>query len=350
MTGDDPEGIRNARRRFFDRGQLPADQLNHAILRSWMRCAETGLDPHAAPTIEPLTSGELKDAMARHDRLRRLARPELDALNQEARETGAVVLLTTAEGLVLDTVGDAGFAGRAAEVALQPGAAWSEASAGTNAIGTALAERRAVSVHGDEHFFEAHQGLSCATAPILDPRGVAVGALDLSCPASLRPVHALGLVRLAAEQIERRLFEDSIGAFTVLRLHSDPALLDSERAGALLFDGERLVGANRRGLSLVSRGWESLDAVRFEDLFAAELDRLPDRVEIVGHDGSRLQARVQRPGEPASASPAPAATLEEAETQAIRAALAAAGGNVSKAARQLGVHRSTLYRRFLGER
>lgn len=348
MTGETPPTLRAARDRFFGRGQIPADQVNHAILRSWMRCAEQGLDAAATPTIESLSARELKDACERHDLLRRLGRPELDALNLEARETGAVVLLTNADGLVLDSVGDAAFAGRAAEMALRPGVAWSETSAGTNAIGTALAERRAVSVHGGEHFYESHQALSCASAPILDPRGVAVGALDLSCPASLRPTHALGLVRMAAEQIEGRLFDHAVAAMTVVRFHSDQALLEGGRGGALVFDGDRLVGANRRGLTLVGRGWDCLDETRFEDLFAAELDRLPERVEMVSLDGVRFQARVQRPqGRPTGDGPA-ATTLEEAETRAMQAALAASGGNVSKAARSLGVHRSTLYRRALG--
>src|SRR3989338_7477405 len=120
MTGETPAIIRTARDRFFGRGQLHADQVNHAILRSWMRCTDQGLDAGAAPTIEPLTAGELKDACERHDLLRRLGRPELDALNLEARETGAVVLLTNADGLVLDTVGDAAFRSEEHTSELQP--------------------------------------------------------------------------------------------------------------------------------------------------------------------------------------------------------------------------------------
>ncbi|RBL86520.1 hypothetical protein DDE05_09785, partial [Streptomyces cavourensis] len=42
---------------------------------------------------------------------------------------------------------------------------------------------------------------------------------------------------------------------------------------------------------------------------------------------------------------APAASLQAIADDAIRAALAAHAGNVSAAARALGVHRSTLYRR-----
>jgi len=151
---------------------------------------------------------------------------------------------------------------------------------------------------------------------------------------------------MAAEQIESRLFDHAVTAMTVVRFHSDRALLDGGRGGALVFDGDRLVGANRRGLALVGRGWDCLDETRFEDLFAADLERLPERVEMVSLDGVRFQALVQRPG--SAASPATDATLEEAETRAMQAALAACGGNVSEAARRLGVHRSTLYRRVLG--
>jgi transcriptional regulator of acetoin/glycerol metabolism len=50
-------------------------------------------------------------------------------------------------------------------------------------------------------------------------------------------------------------------------------------------------------------------------------------------------------------APAPAEappTLQALETDAIRRAVAAAGGNVSLAARQLGVARNTVYRRLKG--
>ena len=44
----------------------------------------------------------------------------------------------------------ADFASRAAQVALRPGVQWSEDGTGTNAIGTALYERRPIEVHGNE--------------------------------------------------------------------------------------------------------------------------------------------------------------------------------------------------------
>ncbi|MDT9166048.1 hypothetical protein RSW31_26550, partial [Escherichia coli] len=44
-----------------------------------------------------------------------------------ARAADSIVILTDPSGLVLDTVGSADFAVRAAKVALRPGVSWSEA-------------------------------------------------------------------------------------------------------------------------------------------------------------------------------------------------------------------------------
>jgi hypothetical protein len=45
------------------------------------------------------------------------------------------------------------------------GALWSEAGAGTNAIGTVLATDHAVQVHAAEHFSEVVHGWTCSAVP-----------------------------------------------------------------------------------------------------------------------------------------------------------------------------------------
>ncbi|MBU3889206.1 GAF domain-containing protein [Methylosinus sporium] len=353
-----------AREKFFGRGELPTVELKQPILRSWLRCAELGLDVAKPPRAAALERTELQTFLARHERLRRLCRPELDALNAEAHETGAVVILADAQGVIVDAVGDIGFAAQATEISLRPGAHWSEAAAGTNAIGAALAERRAVAVHGGEHFFESHAILSGAAAPIVDPRGVVVGALALSANAGVHRVHALGLVRFAVEQIEHRFFGgNAFSAATVLRFHTDPAVVGAPREGLLAFDDDkRLIAANRRGLSFVQRDWSALDCVSFDELFEP-LRAAPQMAEIIGSDGRRYYGLANTPSscrarptdcplelhdicfEPLSARLAEH-RLRDAELSAMRAALDACDGNFSKAARVLGVHRSTLYRRL----
>ncbi|MDD3764028.1 MAG: sigma-54-dependent Fis family transcriptional regulator [Nevskiales bacterium] len=281
-----------ARRRFFEDGRTPRGLVPDTILRSWMRCASQGLEAARGPRVEMLSAAELRRACERNERLRRLCRPELEALHADARDTGSVVILTDADGLVLDTVGDTEFAGRAAQVALRPGVAWGEASTGTNAIGTALVERRPMAVRGAEHFFVPHRILSCYAAPILDPQGQLAGALDLSGHAAISHVHALGMVRLAVDQIERRLFEDLSRDHDVVRVHRDPALLGTACEGILVFDDYRLVAANRHGLALFGLEWNDLGGIRYNELFSTSLAALRDGVKPVGLRGQRLHGRL----------------------------------------------------------
>ncbi|MBN9017867.1 MAG: sigma-54-dependent Fis family transcriptional regulator [Rhizobiales bacterium] len=259
--------VQAARRRFFDEGGMPDGLVAEPILRSWQRCTTQGLDVGARPHVEPVSAAALKDLHEQNERLRRITRPEMTALRAEARLTDSVVILTDANGLVLDMVGNAEFAGRASRVALRPGVPWNEDAIGTNAIGTALVERRPISVHGGEHFFEPHRILTCAAAPIMDPRGGLAGVLDMSGHASVRHVHALGLVRLAVEQIEHRLLERSFEGHRILRFQSEAELIGTASEAVLVFEEDRLVAANRRGLRLLKLGWDALDTTRIGELF-----------------------------------------------------------------------------------
>jgi sigma-54 dependent transcriptional regulator, acetoin dehydrogenase operon transcriptional activator AcoR len=361
----DRQSIITARKQFFAGKTLPVDSVSHAILRSWIRCAEMGMDERRAPTIEPPTAMELKQLQDRYETLRRISRPELDALYGEARELSGIVVLSNARGEVLDAVGDAHFASRAGQLALRPGVRWSEDGTGTNAIGTALTERRAVAVNGPEHYFQDHDTLNCAATPILDPRGAILGMLDISIPAQPQASHMLGLVRLAVEQIEHRLFRSGFEGCQTLRFQSDPNLLGAAREGILVIRDGIVVGANRRGLSLIGRGYDGIDEMRVDDIFADQ--RLPEGPQgrVVTQDGREFFAVLDSDGtgsdlgavqlrETVTSIPSTlegsasvsAQSLEAVELALMRSTLAAHGGNISAAARVLGVHRSTLYRRL----
>ncbi|WP_255646612.1 sigma-54-dependent Fis family transcriptional regulator [Inquilinus sp. Marseille-Q2685] len=259
--------VLTARRHFIDGGVPPGDMVPAPILRSWERCATLGLEMRSRPRIEPLTAQDMRSLHERCEALRRICRPEIEALHADAQATDSIVILTDADGLVIDTVGSADFAEQAARVALRPGVPWREDATGTNAIGTALIERRPIAVHGAEHFFEMHRILSCAAMPILDPHGRLVGALDLSGHAAGDHRHALGLVRLAVDQIEHRLFEHGFEDHEVIRIHRDPALLGTAREGILAFADRRLVAANRTGLEQLGLDWQALGVRRFEEIF-----------------------------------------------------------------------------------
>lgn len=290
------QSILAARRRFFDEGALPDGLVAAPILRSWQRCASHGLDILRGPLVEPIPSQELRALHERNERLRRLTRPEIESLRADAKLTHSAVILTDASGFVLDMVGHTGFAERAAEVALSPGMPWNEAATGTNAIGAALIEKRSIAVHGAEHFFEPHRILACAAAPIVDPRGILTGVLDMSGNAAIRHVHALGLVRLAVEQIEHRAFDHGFAHCTVLRFHQDGALVGTPKEGILVFEGERLVAANRHALRLTNIDWSMLDNLRVDELFE-KIEPSTDIRKLPAREGKAFFGRVIAPAQ-----------------------------------------------------
>ncbi|WP_271202025.1 sigma-54-dependent Fis family transcriptional regulator [Methylopila turkensis] len=341
MESDAPRAdVLAARHAFFGRRATPSGLVPPAILKSWQRCAERGFDSHHGPLIEPEPMERLKEHRERNERLLRASRPELAALRREARDSGAIAILTDAAGVVLDAAGDAGFAGKAAGVALRPGVAWSEAATGTNAIGAALLERRSIEVRGAEHYFEPHRILTCAATPIFDPYGALLGAIDLSGPAAAPPAHALELTRLAVDQIERRMFEESLADAEVIRLHADPALLGTAQEGLLAFRGSRLVAANRHALRLLGIDWYALGARSFRDLFDGAPQRFDQVSRLRSREGVELHARLRPSPKPvggvtldAPPKPAPAATLEPARPEEGPAFDAVTRADLARAAR-----------------
>jgi transcriptional regulator of acetoin/glycerol metabolism len=288
--------LTQARLLFNQQGAVPGGLVAEPILRSWRRCADLGFDMRGVRRAELMTQGELREAQQRNEALRRLSEPAISLLRREAGGNGGLVILSDAQGLVLDTDGDTGFAQRASRVALMPGAPWDEAAAGTNAIGTALVEGRPIAVHGAEHYFEPNRILTCAAVPITDSEGRTVGVLDLSSPArDLRP-DVLELVRAAVDLIEHRLFEQAYEQHAVLRLHVDHSGLGAPGEGLLAFQGDLLIGANRRALQALGLAPTALGVYRYGDVFDGDIERCPDAAgRVQARSGAVYHARLRWP-------------------------------------------------------
>ena len=309
MTGRPPAATADlglARREFFERGGLPVGRVTETILQSWRRCQRLGLASERLPSIEPVPQAQLREMRERHETLWRLARAELDALAADAASSGSIVILTDEDGWILDAEGHPQFLDKAGRVALMPGTCWNENRIGTNAIGTAIVERRSVEVRGGEHYLAPHRVLNCSSVPVHDPYGRVVGVLDISGDAAVPPVHALGLARHAVATIEHRYFDLGLAGCELLRLHRDPGLLGSAREGLLAFRQGRLVAANEAGLRLFGLARGELGKIEFGALFDDKLTRLRDDGVLLDRHGLALYGRVQ---EGTNAAPRPARIL-----------------------------------------
>ena len=298
--------LSQARRAFFERGNAPGVDVPKTILQSWQRCRRLGLPAETSPSIEPIPVARLREMRERNERLWRLARAELDSLSSDADASGSIVVLTDDTGWVLDAAGHPQFLDRAGRVSLLPGTCWNEAQVGTNAIGTAIVERRPVEVRGSEHYRATHGILTCNATPIHDPYGHLVGVLDITGDSRAQHLHALGLVRMAVANIEHRYFDDGIDGCELLRLHRDPALLGSAREGLLAFRAGKLVAANQAGLMLLDLQRDDLGRATYESLFDDALSLLRRDGVLRDRFGRALFGRVDEGVQPKrSVAPAP---------------------------------------------
>lgn len=389
----------------------------HVVADSHERCRALGLRAEQLPDLTLLERADLRIAQERNRRLCEQAMPVLELLWEQLAHTHSIVGLTDSQGTVLHVLGDAGFLDRAQRVALVPGAVWSEASKGTNAVGTALMNEDATLVHGAEHYLRANHFLTCSAAPIFDHTGSMIGVIDVSGEQRSYHPHTLALARMSARLIENQWFADRFRHRLKLHVHAQPAGLGTVQEGVIALDADgRILGANRCALELLGRNAVTLRHESVEMIFGVSLARMIDHARLAGDAPMALalvppsrggaawrpaaaplaaagEARAgaasamrdlaaavsatrvlyvkvsldapalvhapvpvqglgsvetPAPAVPVAAAPPQAATLRERELAAIAEAVAAAGGNMARAARMLGIGRSTLYRKWRG--
>ena len=290
------ERLQQARHLFFDQGDLPEGLVDPLIVRSWERCRRFGIgETSMTPTTNAMDRIALKTEQERNRFLLAQGRPIMEHVFEQIRESGSMVILADANGLLLETVGDADFVNRADRVALAAGASWDENLRGTNAIGTALSEEAPVAVLGAEHFLEHNSFLTCCASPIFGPDGRLLGVLDISGDYRSQQHHTLGLARLSSSIIEKRLFESVHARDILVCFHSRADYLGSPKEGiaAVSPDGQ-VLAMNRAGTAIL--GIRQVDAVRrdFSMVFENNLSSLVDRIR----NGSLTTCEINIGGKP----------------------------------------------------
>ncbi|NVO04805.1 MAG: sigma-54-dependent Fis family transcriptional regulator [Rhodoferax sp.] len=318
-----------ARQHLLEHGRLPESGLLPVVARSWERSLAAGLAPGQALRNEAHSSASaLRQTLQHNHSLLAHARPVMEFLAEQLRHSQSVVVLADPQGTLIHTLGDALFLDQAQRVALRSGASWREEHRGTNAIGTALAEKQGVEIHGSEHFLQGHSFLTCAAAPILSGQGQLLGILDVSGDQRQGHPHTLGLVNTAACMIENQLLLDDSKRLLRLHLHAQPEGLGSVAEGiAVLSESGVIVGANRAALSLLQlhanelgrSHWSSVADVRLEALLAGALRGAPQTLTVRQRNGRLLFVRAQ-PGEAVTPRPAHVAPVQT--VQPVQDALA----------------------------
>jgi signal transduction histidine kinase len=189
---------------YLSGGRL--DGVRSPIGESWRRSQAAGFDPTAshAPTL--VEHHDVEERWGAHP-LAVAAPLILRWLGPFAGESDQLIVVSDADGMLLWEQGDIRVRSAAADAMnFVEGALWSEAGAGTNAIGTALAADHVVQVHAAEHLSEVVQGWTCAAVPVHDPvDGRLLGVIDLTGRADQAHPRSVAAVLGAARAVEAEL-------------------------------------------------------------------------------------------------------------------------------------------------
>jgi transcriptional regulator of acetoin/glycerol metabolism len=277
QTGDKPVTQRSA--------TPPVAGRPDVIAQAHARSLRLGLRESETPDFHPLRRPVLRDLVDSNHSLYAHALPVMETLHAQIVDTESMVLLTDSNGVILHSLGDSDFIEKANRVALCTGVSWAEADRGTNAIGTALVDGQPTVVHADEHFLHANRILTCSCAPIADPFGRTIGALDVSGDTRGFHKHTLALVRMSVQIIENQLFANQFADAIRIRFHARAEFIGTLFEGLAAFapDGTFL-SANRSGLFQLGHPLSTLQQQSFAELFGMPFPAL-------------LQHTMRKPGE-----------------------------------------------------
>lgn len=252
------------------------------IRSSWSRCVhEHNLDPTRMQEAIILPSNQLREHQDRMGDFLHIARYGLETLYQQVMGMGYCVLLTDANGITVDFIGDIQLDSNLRKAGLYLGSDWSEKSAGTCGVGTCIQSGHALTVHLDDHFDSTHIPLSCTSAPVFDNCGNLNAVLDVSQLSTVLPKEsqklAMQLVTLYAGYIENSNFMHQFRKEIILKLGNAPQFLDVNPDYLIALDETgRVIGHNRSSQTLFDlfhRGVR-LIGMHFDDIFDAPFERV----------------------------------------------------------------------------
>ncbi|ATY85544.1 sigma-54-dependent Fis family transcriptional regulator [Kyrpidia spormannii] len=189
-------------KRFVREGTLDAHRVSRDVSESWVRSRRYGVDPYRDRGDIVLEPEDLELQRHKYADVIREVESLVHKIHGLLMEQRMVALFCDADGRILSEIGHPDTLRRAREIQFVPGADWSEAAVGTNAIGTALEVGNAVYVAGYEHYVVATHPWCCAAVPLRDPKGNVFGVLNLSGPLESAHPYLLGVVATMGAHVE----------------------------------------------------------------------------------------------------------------------------------------------------
>lgn len=288
------------------------------VVASWRRCVSLHkLSPDRDLHTEIMTQSELRQALGPIEQYVRLAEQDLVSLAEQVAKAGFFLSFSDAKGAALFHLGAVPQAGDIRHK-IRDGMMWGEDLQGTNAIGTGLVLSRPTAIHMGEHFLASNATLTCLVAPLYDPFGRILGAVNIAT---------------ANTNYERSLTSVLLGTLVTTSQHIESRLFRVAHPKALIVSLPEAAGAHgSTPLIAVDSDFNVTGATHA----VRSSFRLSDQALAAGIPVTRFLPDVE----------ITELSLARAEQVALKRALTGADNCVSIAAKHLGISRATMHRKL----
>lgn len=272
----------------------PTEHLG-AIQASWDRCLRNPhLDPERGTSILRLMDSEIRPRQCQLMEAFADVRAEVDALAEIALKANHCLVVTDPDSIVMEIFSQPSVEAVLAKAGITLGSCWSEKLAGTNGVSIALAQDKAFTARGADHYLRNLRTFACTGVPLHSAEGRIMGTLTLSAVDRKHPgdyVLAQHLLTQTANRIEARLFSRAYAEHNILA----PGLDAPQGALVALDEDARIIAGTRAAKDMVSQGI-SLTGRPFEEVFdrPVPVRRLPQRVVSLNFKTGRLPRAISR--------------------------------------------------------
>lgn len=187
---------------------LDEKKISNTIMQSWSRSQKNRVSRELTHVPRILSDEEITNMITTSEVYE--AFEKVYAKMESEMDPNYALALADHAGRIMNVKMKGGLFDQLGEANFYPGGYWGEEVAGTNAIGTALAARQAVTVRSSEHYCEAWSSFSCAGIPIFHPiKKQLIGVLDLTSRKEDFHQHSFLLTRAIVEGIQTEIVNQS---------------------------------------------------------------------------------------------------------------------------------------------
>ncbi|OAJ95260.1 sigma-54-dependent Fis family transcriptional regulator [Vibrio bivalvicida] len=246
--------------------ELQTIQSDKWLASSWQRSEIAGLKQIKKPEDINVSNALLKERRYKAQGvIEAVEECALPLFSQVLSRSDSRLILTDDEGVILASWGQEKFREKLMSIALESGTCWQEKLKGTNAIGTALFEKRAVSIIGEQHFIKQHRFISCSASPLFNHFGELVGILDITSEQSKHDMTTQLLVQNMVQLVENYMLTHiPEGALQINLAHNESVLQSGWQGIVIADDSGHVIAHNQVASRLIPH--VSLVGEHFEDL------------------------------------------------------------------------------------